>query len=68
MGIVLSLFVAAIGAILRWGVSNTADGLNLDTIGLILLIVGLIGIVISAIYEYSDRTRVSRREVIRKEI
>ena len=42
-----SLFLIALGAILYWAVSVEADGFSINTIGLILLIVGGIGLVLS---------------------
>lgn len=50
MGLGGSLLLIAIGAILRWAVSATTSGVNLQTIGLILLIVGGIGLVISLVW------------------
>ena len=47
MGITVSLLMIAAGAILRWAVSATADGFNIQTIGLILFIVGIVGAVLS---------------------
>ena len=43
----LSLLLIAAGAILKWAVSVQGDGFNITTIGLILLIVGVVGLVIS---------------------
>jgi hypothetical protein len=37
----------AVGAVLRWGVTVDAEGVNLETIGVILLIVGAVGLVLS---------------------
>lgn len=48
-GIGGSLFLVALGAVLYWGVSVEGEGFNLNTIGLILLIVGAIGIVLTLI-------------------
>jgi divalent metal cation (Fe/Co/Zn/Cd) transporter len=42
-----SLFMIAVGAILRYAVSDALKGVSLPTIGLILMIVGIIGLVIS---------------------
>jgi hypothetical protein len=47
MGIGTSLFLIAVGAILRWAVQDHISGIDLSTVGLILLIVGVIGLVIS---------------------
>ena len=47
MGIVPSLALIAVGAILKWGVTADANGINIDTVGVILLIIGIIGLVLS---------------------
>jgi membrane protein implicated in regulation of membrane protease activity len=49
MGIGVSLILIAVGAILTWGVTATASGLNIAAIGVILMIVGLIGLVLSMV-------------------
>jgi hypothetical protein len=49
MGIGISLILIAVGAILTWGVTATASGLNVDAIGVILMIVGLLGLVLSMV-------------------
>jgi hypothetical protein len=49
MGIVLSLILVAAGAILTWAVTFTANGINLHTVGVILMVVGVIGFVLSLI-------------------
>jgi hypothetical protein len=43
MGITASLLLTAVGAILIWGVDATVSGLNIHTIGAILMIVGIVG-------------------------
>ena len=50
MGIGTSIFLIALGAILRWGVADAIEGINLPVIGLILMIVGVIGLLISLFY------------------
>lgn len=47
MGLGSSLVLIAVGAILRFAVTATTNGINLQTVGLILLIIGGIGLVIS---------------------
>ncbi|HWE82934.1 MAG TPA: hypothetical protein VG265_14880 [Gaiellaceae bacterium] len=47
MGITLSLLMAAGGAILIWAVNTTSSGFNIHTAGVILLVVGIIGFVLS---------------------
>ena len=44
MGIGTSIFLIAVGAILRWGVSDAIDGVDLPVIGLILMICGVLGL------------------------
>jgi hypothetical protein len=41
-----SLFLIAIGAILRYAVTAHIEGFNLDVAGLVLMIVGIVGLVI----------------------
>lgn len=50
MGIGASLFLIAIGAILVWGVTGEVAGADIDAIGVILMIVGGIGIVLSMLF------------------
>ena len=56
-GIGGSLFLIALGAILYWAVSVEAEGFSINTVGLILLIVGVIGLVLTMIMTASaERT------------
>lgn len=48
-GIGGSLVLIALGAILYWAVSAEAEGFDINMIGLILLIVGVIGLVLTLI-------------------
>ena len=50
MGIGVSLLLIAVGAILIWAVDVTVSGLELTTIGWILLVVGAIGALLSLIF------------------
>jgi hypothetical protein len=43
----MSIFLIAVGAILRYAVTVTISGVELQTVGLILMIAGIIGLVIS---------------------
>ena len=47
MALGTSLFLIAVGAILRYAVSDSLEGIDLPTIGLILIIVGVVGMLIS---------------------
>jgi hypothetical protein len=53
-----ALFLIAVGAILRYAVTASVSGVSLATVGLILMIVGGAGLVISLFYIV---TRSSRR-------
>jgi hypothetical protein len=50
LGIGVSLLLIAAGAILVWGVNATVAGLDVDAIGVILMVVGLVGLVLSLIF------------------
>jgi hypothetical protein len=50
MGISFSLILAAVGAALIWAVNATVSGVNIHTIGIILLIVGIIGFATSIFF------------------
>jgi hypothetical protein len=56
-GIGGSLFLIALGAILFWAVSVEGEGFDVNMIGLILLIVGIIGLVLSLIMTGSENER-----------
>lgn len=45
-----SIFLIAAGAILRYAVTATVEGVSLTTVGLILMIVGIVGLVISLLF------------------
>jgi hypothetical protein len=47
MALGTSLFLIAVGAILRYAVSDSLEAIDLPTIGLILMIVGIVGLLIS---------------------
>jgi hypothetical protein len=47
MGIGMSIFLIAAGAILRYAVTVSISGIELQTVGLILMIVGIVGLVIT---------------------
>ena len=50
MGISTSMILIAVGAILEWAVTTTASGFNIHTVGLILLIVGAVGLLLSLMF------------------
>ena len=44
MGIGVSIFFIAVGAILTFAVSTTVSGINISTVGVILMLVGGLGL------------------------
>ena len=64
MGLGASIVIFAIGAILKWGVTTTASGVNLGAIGVILMIVGVVGALISALF-LASWSPYPRRRVVR---
>jgi hypothetical protein len=50
MGIGLSIVIFAVGAILRFATTIHSSNFNIHTIGVILMIVGVVGFVVSAIF------------------
>jgi hypothetical protein len=47
MGIGTSIFLIALGAILKFAVHTSISGLSLQTVGVILMVVGVLGLVLS---------------------
>ena len=50
MGIGVSLLLIAVGAILAWGVTGHVNGLDVQTIGIIVLVIGLFGLILTFIF------------------
>lgn len=48
--IALSLLLMAVGAVLAWAVEATVTGIDIQIVGAILMIVGLIGVVLSLLF------------------
>ncbi|CAN5620647.1 hypothetical protein BH20ACT2_BH20ACT2_07960 [soil metagenome] len=57
MGFGVSIFLIAVGAILYFAVDATVQGLDISTIGVILMIVGAIALVVSLVTLESWRGR-----------
>ncbi len=58
MGIGTSIFLIAVGAIMRYAVTVTASGFSIHTAGMILMIIGVVGLVVSLLW----MATLSRRE------
>jgi len=50
MGFGVGLILTAVGAILAWAVTANTTGFNVHTVGYILLVVGIVGMLISLIF------------------
>src|SRR2546423_657661 len=55
-----SIFLIALGAILRYAVTATVSGISIHTVGLILIIVGIVGLVLSLLYLFAWSPRRGR--------
>jgi hypothetical protein len=69
----ISLFFLAVGAILTFAINTTVRGVDLDTIGVILMVTGLLGMLFSLVlwdswtprpYRRDDDVVVGRRDVV----
>lgn len=67
MTIGASIFLAAVGAILRYAVDDQISGIDLATVGLILIIAGAVGLVagLALLYRPRDREVVRDRDITR---
>jgi hypothetical protein len=50
MGLGVSIFLIAIGAILTWAVNAEVSGLDITAVGVILLVVGIVGLLLSLVF------------------
>jgi len=50
LGVGASLLLIAGGAVLIWGVNAEVAGLDVDAIGAILMVVGVVGLVLSLLF------------------
>jgi hypothetical protein len=52
MTIGTSIVLIAVGAILKWAVTATVKGFDIQTAGTVLLIVGILGLILSILYTF----------------
>ena len=64
MGIGVSVFLLAVGAILTFALETEAEGINLDMVGIILMVVGIIGLLFTMLV-WNNPTRREERTVVR---
>ena len=63
MGIGFSLFLFVVGAILTFAVDASTSGFSLNTVGIILMVGGLLGLLVSALF-WSSFSPWSRRRTV----
>lgn len=51
-----SLFLVAVGAVLRWAVTWNVSGFNIQLAGLIVFFVGILGLVVSLVLWFTRRS------------
>lgn len=62
MAIGSSIFLIAVGAILTFAIEATVAGINIDTVGIILMVAGVIGLAVSLYW--ADRLGASDHRVV----
>jgi membrane-bound ClpP family serine protease len=60
----ISIFLIAVGAILYFAVTKVVNGLNLGAVGVVLMIVGALGLVVSLVMLAMTRARATRTTVV----
>ena len=60
MGIGVSIFLLAVGAILAFAVHATVSGVSIQTIGVILMVVGVLGLLMTMLIWGPRRPRLGR--------
>jgi predicted membrane channel-forming protein YqfA (hemolysin III family) len=63
MSIGASIFLLVIGAILTFAVNVTTEGFNINTVGVILMVAGVVGLLLSLLF-WSSFSPYRRRRVV----
>ena len=67
MGIGVAVFLIAVGAILTFALETEVSGIDLDTVGIILMIVGALGLAVTLMVFGTGRRRVVTEQVVETE-
>ena len=67
MGIGISLILIAAGAILTWAVTATVEGIDLTAVGVILMVIGIVGLLLSMLF-WASWAPMRRRPVDRVDV
>jgi hypothetical protein len=68
MGTGVSIFLIAVGAILAFAVDATAQGVDLDAIGVILMLVGTLGLLFTLVLWDEWRPSSRRRDYVDNDV
>ena len=63
MSIGASIFLLVVGAILTFAVNVTTSGFNINTVGIILMVAGVVGLLLSLLF-WSSFSPYRRRRVV----
>ena len=64
MTIGTSIVLIALGAVLRYAVTADVSGIDIQTVGTILLLVGILGLILSLIYTFAWSPAARRRREV----
>jgi hypothetical protein len=71
MTIGTSIVLMAVGAILKWAVTAHVSGIDIQTAGTVLFVLGILGLILSVLYTFvwsrSNRSTTTRTYVPRDE-
>ncbi len=59
-----SIVLIAVGAILKFAVTAHISGVNLQTAGTVLLVVGIVGLLLALVYTFIWADRARQRQVV----
>ena len=70
MGYGVSIFFLAVGAVLTWAVNASIEGIEIQTVGVILMAVGGLGLLFSLLFwsDYTERRRDAGTTIIERDI
>ena len=67
MGIGVSIFLIAVGAILTFAIHATLNGVSIQTVGVILMIVGALGLIVT-MFIWGPRRSAARGAVVEERV
>lgn len=67
MGIGVSIFLIAVGAILTFAIHATVSGVSIQTVGVILMVVGAIGLLVTMLI-WGPRRSAARGGVVEERV